>query len=125
MFYRLRRSDGSTDVSSAGTWIAADGTTTSLASTDVTIDVLDRWASPIDGVLYPARWRLRSSALRLDLEVVPVLPDQELNLAVRYWEGAVDARGTRNANTVAARGYVELTGYAGEPGAGTRPRPVR
>ena len=125
MFYRLRRTDGSTDVFSAGTWIAADGTTAPLASTDVAIDGLDRWTSPIDGAVYPARWRLRSSALRLDLEVNPVLADQELDLNVRYWEGAVDARGTRNGNPVAARGYVELTGYAREPGAGSGLRPAR
>jgi predicted secreted hydrolase len=113
MFYRLRQADGSTDVFSAGTWVDADGTTTPLASTDVAIETLDRWSSPIDGATYPARWRLRSTALRLDLDIVPVLPDQELNLAVRYWEGAVDARGTRDGRDVAARGYVELTGYAG------------
>jgi predicted secreted hydrolase len=113
MFYRLRRADGSSDVFSAGTWVAADGTTTPLASTDLAIEVLDHWASPIDGAAYPSRWHVHSNALHLDLEVVPVLPDQELDLAVRYWEGAVDARGTRDGRSILARGYVELTGYAG------------
>jgi predicted secreted hydrolase len=37
---------------------------------------------------------------------------QELVTGVRYWEGAVDARGRRNGQAVAGRGYVELTGYA-------------
>jgi predicted secreted hydrolase len=33
----------------------------------------------------------------------------------RYWEGAVSVRGTGEGGaTVAGRGYVELTGYAGE-----------
>ena len=33
--------------------------------------------------------------------------DQELRTRVRYWEGAVDARGTSHGV-----GYLEMTGYA-------------
>jgi predicted secreted hydrolase len=44
--------------------------------------------------------------------VSPVLAEQELNLAVRYWEGAVDVSGTRDGRRVTGVGYVELTGYA-------------
>jgi predicted secreted hydrolase len=42
-----------------------------------------------------------------------VLADQELDVSVRYWEGAVDVTGTRAGRTAAGVGYVELTGYAG------------
>jgi predicted secreted hydrolase len=75
--------------------------------------VLNHWDSPRGG-RYPARWRLRVPELGLNLEVQPLLADQELDLAVRYWEGAVRVRGTRAGSPVSGDGYVELTGYAGK-----------
>jgi predicted secreted hydrolase len=62
-------------------------------------------------------------AAGLDLDVAPALADQELDLAVRYWEGAVRLRGTADGQPVTGLGYVELTGYAGEP-PGNRERPA-
>jgi predicted secreted hydrolase len=50
--------------------------------------------------------------LELDLELEPVLADQELGTTPRYWEGAVDVNGTRAQRRISGRGYVELTGYA-------------
>ncbi len=111
MFYQLRRDDGSRDVHSGGTWTAADGQARKLAADDVDIEVLGSWQSP-DGGAYPSGWRLGVTELGLTLEVEPVLADQELLTLVRYWEGAVDVRGTRDDRTLAGRGYVELTGYA-------------
>ena len=71
---------------------------------------LDRWTSPTTGATYPARWRIRTAVPALDLEVTPLLPDQELNARAStgsvYWEGAVQVSGSRNG-----RGYDELTGY--------------
>lgn len=113
MFYQLRQQNGTRDVSSAGTFIAADGSATYLANDEVDITVVDRWASPAGGS-YPSRWQLRVPRLGLDLAVVPVLPDQELLTTVRYWEGAVDVSGSREETAVSGRGYVELTGYAEE-----------
>jgi predicted secreted hydrolase len=49
----------------------------------------------------------------LRLEITPLLEDQELDLSVRYWEGAVDVRGRHGRTNVRGVGYVELTGYAG------------
>ena len=34
-------------------------------------------------------------------------------MGFRYWEGAVEVRGTSAGRPVTGRGYVELTGYAG------------
>ena len=107
MLYRLRRDDGTTDPFSAGSVVALDGTRTPLAVGDFTIEPRGTWRAP-DGVTYPARWRLRVPGHGLDLEVAPLLADQELRLAVRYWEGAVAVSGS-----VTGRGYAELTGYAG------------
>jgi predicted secreted hydrolase len=110
MFYALRTREGR-DALSAGTWIAADGRTRPLRNEDVQIDVLDHWSSPRGG-RYPARWRLRVPSLALDLDVRPVLADQELDTDPRYWEGAVDVRGAREGREIGGRGYVELVGYA-------------
>lgn len=113
MFYRLRDRGGSTDPHSAGTWVSPRGRIEHLGADAVKIDVLGHWRSPHGG-RYPARWRLRVPSLGLDVKVQPLLADQELNLAVRYWEGAVRVRGMRAGSPVSGDGYVELTGYAGE-----------
>lgn len=111
MLYQLRNRDGRADPFSAGRLIAPDGRGIPLARDDFAIEVLDRWRSPRGGE-YPARWRLTVPKAQLELEVVPVLADQELAVAVRYWEGAVDVRGSRAGTAITGRGYVELTGYA-------------
>lgn len=111
MFYRLRRRDGARDSFSAGTWIEADGPSRHLSAADVDITELRRWQSPRGGS-YPAGWRLRLEHPDIDLEIEPVIADQELDTSPRYWEGAVDVRGRREGLAVSGRGYVELTGYA-------------
>jgi predicted secreted hydrolase len=55
---------------------------------------------------------VRVPRLELELELEPVLADQELGTTPRYWEGAVDVRGERLRQRTTGRGYVELTGYA-------------
>jgi predicted secreted hydrolase len=59
----------------------------------------------------------------LVLEVEPLLADQELDLSVRYWEGAVRVRGTSGGAAIEGRGYVELTGY--RTAAPTKTPPVK
>lgn len=114
MWYRLRRRDGSVDPWSRGSFVARDGTLTPLGPADVDAEPLGRWRADDGGAEYPASWRLRGrGAQPFELEVVPVLPDQELRVLVRYWEGAVDVRGTRAGRAVSGRGYLEMTGYAG------------
>jgi predicted secreted hydrolase len=116
MLYRLRRADGTAARFSGGSLVDADGTTRRLRSGEFTVDVRDTWPSPRDGTRYPSRWRLTVPAEELDLDVVPRLADQELNLAVRYWEGAVRLEGLARGRPVRGVGYVELVGY-------TRPQP--
>ena len=111
MYYALRDRDGTLDSHSAGTFVAADGRIQGLAAQDLRIEVLDYWTSPRGG-RYPARWRLRSSALGLDLSVQPLLADQELDTSPRYWEGAVQVSGSRAGRRASGQGYVELVGYA-------------
>jgi predicted secreted hydrolase len=110
MFYSLRNRDGTRESHSAGTWVDPAGHSRRLSADQVVIDVLDHWKSP-GGALYPSRWRVRVPQTGLDVEVRPVLADQELRIQPRYWEGAVDLKGTRNGSAAAGRGYVELVGY--------------
>jgi predicted secreted hydrolase len=112
MVYRLRRRDGGVSPESQGTLVGADGASRPLDRDAVEVSVLDHWTSPRGGTRYPARWRLRVPAADLDLAVTPLIADQELDLAVRYWEGAVEIEGTGAGAPVRGAGYVELVGYA-------------
>ncbi len=111
MFYGLRKTDGTPDTASSGTFVSAHGVASHLTADDVEIDVEDTWTSP-EGGTYPSRWTLRVPSFGLEVTVTPVIADQELFTTVRYWEGAVDVAGTREGLQVTGRGYVELTGYA-------------
>lgn len=51
--------------------------------------------------------------LPLELSVESAAPNQELLLAIRYWEGAVRVHGRSAGRSVAGVGYAELTGYPG------------
>ena len=112
MYYQLRMRTGSADPLSSGVLVAVDGSSRRLTAGDLRIEVLDHWQSPHSAGNYPSRWRLQVPEQKLDLEIVPLLPDQELQTSVRYWEGAVAVSGSSAAGQVQGYGYVELTGYA-------------
>ncbi len=111
MFYALRDRDGRRDPHSAGTFVDAAGSATALRNDDVQITVQRHWSSPRGGQ-YPAQWALRVRSQDLQLNVTPLLADQELSTQPRYWEGAVQVTGQRHGTPVSAQGYVELVGYA-------------
>ena len=111
MFYRLRRKDGQQDSNSAGSLVLEDSTKVALKVQNVTIKVLDTWRSPHSKINYPSRWLLSVPSRKLEVEIVPLINDQELNVSYRYWEGAVSITGTKNGKTISGQGYVELVGY--------------
>jgi predicted secreted hydrolase len=113
MVFQLRRRDGTLDPVNRGLLVTADGTPLTLGPDEWSLEVLDRWASPRDGVTYPSRWRLHLPRYDLDVTLTPLVADQEMLLSVRYWEGAIAVDGTGpGERPVSGRGYVELTGYA-------------
>ena len=120
MYYRFRRADNAPDRFSYGAVVLPGGYVSRLGFDQVELDVLDTWASPGSGVIYPSAWRLRVPEHELDLSIRPVLADQELDLSFRYWEGAVEFDGTLGASDVGGRGYVELTGYGTDSAPRTR-----
>lgn len=105
MLYRMRLKAGGTDPASAGTLILPDGTTRALTWDQIDLTPTGSWRSPRGGT-YPAGWHLRVPSAGIDTRIQPVAADQELDVGVRYWEGAVDCSGPTTGE-----GYVELTGY--------------
>lgn len=126
MLYRMRRADGSATPFSSGTFVPARGRPTPIRWSDVRLTETRKWTSPRTKARYPAGWKISVPPLRLDVEILPLLPDQELetpgSTGVTYWEGACSVKGTRAGAPVAGRAYAELTGYAGRdvPGMATR-----
>ena len=116
MAYRLRLADGTADVFSDAVVVDPSGAPTRLRlGEDLALESTGTWTSPVDGAVYPSGWRIAIPSRGWDLDVEPRIPGQELDLSFRYWEGAVSVTGSgENGDPVAGRGYVELTGYAGE-----------
>jgi len=110
MAFRIRRADGSA-LWAGGSYRAPGGGLSVLGPGDVAFVARRRWRSARTGGVYPVDpvVRVRLPGRRLDLPLTPLFPDQELDGRAAgspvYWEGAVTAPG--------ARGYLELTGYAG------------
>jgi predicted secreted hydrolase len=118
MVYRLRGARGEDVV--RGTVVGPDGRTHYVEGPSWAPVVTRRWHSDTTGADYPAVWRLGGPGRSLDVEIVPLLPNQEnvsaLVPGLFYWEGAVEVR--RPDGTRIGEGYVELTGY------GTKSRPA-
>lgn len=115
MLYQMRRKGGGADSTSSGSWIDVRGAVTHLPYGSFTIEPTGRWRSKRSGGTYPMGWKIAVPSLGLALTVDEAMEDQELvtsgSTGVTYWEGAVDARGTRAGGPVTAKGYVEMTGY--------------
>ncbi len=116
MAYRLRDVAGTVVGYSAGSYVPANGAPQSLAGADFRLEPVSHWTSPHTGTRYPVRWRLRIPALAAELDIAAATADQELDLSVRYWEGAVDVSGRLGGGSAQGVGYMELTGYGAAGG---------
>jgi predicted secreted hydrolase len=111
MFYRLRTASGESSPYSGGTYVSPAGGRFELTAADVVLTPLDHWTSATTGTRYPTAWRLQLAGQQLDLTIRPYLQQQEIDLSVRYWEGAVHAEGSSARGGVKGQGYLELAGY--------------
>jgi predicted secreted hydrolase len=116
MLYHFRRTDGSADPFSSGTYIDAAGHSTHLRAGDFILQPAgETWKSPASHALYPIAWNIQIPQLGLSLEARTPLPSQELTgeskLAPSYWEGAITLTGNRGPQSISGSGYLELTGY--------------
>jgi predicted secreted hydrolase len=112
MLFEIRRTDGSRETASGGTLVARDGSTRRLQAADFQITVVERWRSRTSGAEYPARWKARVPSEGIELDVEPLVSDQEMRTSFVYWEGAVSLSGASRGRPLTGCGYVELTGYA-------------
>jgi predicted secreted hydrolase len=107
MVYSLRGTTPSAGYLS-GT-IVRNGTSSTLTSDDVTIEVLQRWRSQKTGTEYPARWRVSVPSIGYSAVLTPLVAHQEMvgvdGATPTYWEGAAVSEDRRSL------AYVELTGY--------------
>jgi predicted secreted hydrolase len=110
MLFDLRRTDGSADPYSSGTFIAPDGRATHLKRADFELHPLEYWTSPKTGARYPVKWRISVPGMGIALECEAAVANQELvsedETGPTYWEGAVTYSGSANGV-----GYLEMTGY--------------
>jgi predicted secreted hydrolase/ABC-type lipoprotein release transport system permease subunit len=106
MYFRLRETDPTATPYTDGILVDMDGSTTRLAAGDVELEPLRMWTSPTSGATYPVAWTLRVPDQALDLELQPLLDDQEFDASINYWEGAMRVSGSH-----AGFGYLEMTGY--------------
>jgi predicted secreted hydrolase len=115
MLYRMRRTDGSVDAASSGSFVDAGGKTEFLSSRDFTMTPAgDAWTSAETKASYPLRWHVSIPRLSMEFDVTTPLRPQEMTgrFGPSYWEGAIGAAGTRGGAPLRGFGYLEMTGYA-------------
>lgn len=88
-----------------------DGRQFALGQDDFELTILDTWQSPTTSILYPAAWDVRLPDHNIELQITPLIADQEMRVSIVYYEGATAIAGTVDGQSVQGRGFVELTGY--------------
>ncbi|HJQ24980.1 MAG TPA: lipocalin-like domain-containing protein [Blastocatellia bacterium] len=118
MLFEIRRRDGQIDPRSSGTLVDRDGRATHIRFGEFTLTSSDVWRSPVSGAEYPTAWTLDLPRFQLRLATRAAFAEQEMRTAestgVTYWEGSINVTGTAEGRPVAGRGYLEMTGYAGQ-----------
>ncbi|MFT4603776.1 MAG: putative secreted hydrolase [Rhodothermales bacterium] len=109
MYFRLRSATDNQYVD--GSLVGPDGGGLPLDPARIQMRPTDYWRSPATNVEYPIAWTMSVPEHKLEMVIEAVLPNQELDTRIRYWEGSVSVSGTRGGAPMSGRGYVELTGY--------------
>lgn len=107
MYYQLLDPVGRADSNSGGSWIEKQGQRRAVARSQIKLQVLAQWQSPA-GQLYPVRWRMDYLPDGKSWIIQAVVQDQLMDLAITYWEGAVEVVDAHSMQLV-GRGYLEMT----------------
>lgn len=111
MYYQLRKKNGAIDPASGGVLVDPDGKYIRLTSSDVRLSAQKHWQSKETDIRYPVGWQLDIPKENIQLSVMAKRASQEMNVAIRYWEGAVQVDGKYKGKNVDGSGYLELAGY--------------
>ncbi|HEV2693803.1 MAG TPA: lipocalin-like domain-containing protein [Verrucomicrobiae bacterium] len=117
MAYRMRRKDGTQDPYSTLAWVSTNDIITHLPSTELKMETVCTWKSPVTGAVYPVSIRLQTrdpqSNQPVSFLLEPLADNQELagNGGPVYWEGACRIRDEAGKELGSA--FLELTGYDG------------
>ena len=115
MMYAFQDETGSFNGESTSTYVDKDGNCIYLKPQDFEIESLSMWVSPHTAAEYPSGWQVRVPSLDIDINITPLIDDQELDTRgstmIVYWEGACKVSGAKGSGSGAGRAYVELVGY--------------
>lgn len=107
MYYQLLDLQGRADSNSQGKWIDQTGESITIQRQDMELTVLEEWQSDA-GQRYPIRWRMDYATQAGSWIIQAAVKDQLMDLAVKYWEGAVEIYDSESMQLV-GRGYLEMT----------------
>ena len=113
MFGEFHDAEGGNRSVYEGTLAFLNGEQVTLGADDFELEALGEWTSPESGIVYPYGWRVRFPKQEIELEINPIVTDQEMDVSFLYYEGATEVKATIAGNKIGGRGYVELTGYSG------------
>ena len=102
MLYRMRQTDGRHYGS--GKWFARDGTTTLLATSDITMT--PQVFTEIEGRKIPTAWHIAVAKFAFAIDCTPLNPRSWMGTSFPYWEGPISFGGSHTG-----LGYLEMTGY--------------
>ena len=115
MIYHLRDEENGRHEYSHGRFIERDGSSVFLGNEEFVLESTGEWTSPDTGTMYPNGWQIEIPQLKIELQIEPTFPDQELDTRgtsmVVYWEGVCSVRGKRRGRDIRGNSYVELVGY--------------
>lgn len=104
MYYQLRDREGLAHSSSQGNWTDNLAKQTSINREDIQLGELESWISP-SGIMYATVWQMQYANNSWIIRAV--VEDQLMDVAVEYWEGAVDVINSETGEQV-GRGYLEM-----------------
>jgi geranylgeranyl pyrophosphate synthase/predicted secreted hydrolase len=103
------------DGSLAGQWVVViDPSGASTTYEGMILTPSRTWRSLRTFHEYPTRWTLEVPDAKLTLEIEAAVDDQELMTVISkpaFWEGRVNARGTRDGHAVTGQAYLERSGF--------------
>jgi predicted secreted hydrolase len=109
LIVEMRRRDGSAEPLAGGLVVAPDGRATALPRHDLHLEPAGFWTSSATGRRYPVAWRVALAGAELDL--APLVEDQEIGGLLPAWSGTVRVRGRdAQGRPLSGVGFVDVAG---------------